>query len=318
MLETHLLESQWQHPLFKETALLILGLLFLTGVAVFPFRNHNANLLKFWHSLQSWLIGAPLVFVLIGSGHPWPIVGLCLGGIFAAKEFFQMTGMYHRNTFVWLTYFSVIGMGLLILNGRKDLFDMVPIVFLGLVCLLPILHNSSKNMIQYISLSFLACNFMGWSFLHLGWILTIESGVYYAIYLVLLTEVCDNTALAVSKISERRRILENIVSNRSIDGLIACWIATLLIGWGMRHLLPDRSPQYWLTTSLVAIMAGGIGGVVLSYIRRDLGVRGTGAFIIGRGGMLDRIERLIFAAPIYFYTLKHIEQFKVLNEWFGN
>lgn len=313
-----MLESQWQHPLFKETALLILGTLFVSGLALFPFRNRSGNYLKAWHSLQSWIVGAPIVFLLVGSGHPWPIVGLCLGAIFACKEFFQMTGMYHRNTFVWLTYFSVIAMGLLILDGQKELFDYAPIVFLGLVCLLPILHNSSKNMIQYISLSFLACNFMGWSFLHLGWILRFDSGVYFAIYLVLLTEICDNTAMAVSKISQRRRIFENVVSNRSIDGLIACWIVTIFVGWGMRHLLPNQSPQYWLTTSLVAIMAGGIGGVVLSYIRRDLGVRGTGAFIIGRGGFLDRIERLIFAAPIYYYALKHIDQFQIFNVWLGD
>ena len=65
--------------------------------------------------------------------------------------------------------------------------------------------------------------------------------------------------------------------------------------------------KYWLTTSLVALLAGGIGGVVLSVIRRDLGIRGRGAFIIGRGGIVDRIERLIFAAPIYYYLLQHID-----------
>lgn len=312
-----MLDSQWQNPLFKETALLILGVLFVSGLVLFPFRNRSGNFLKSWHSLQSWLVGAPIVFLLVGSGDPWPIVGICLAAIFSCKEFFQMTGMYHRNSFVWVTYLSVMVMGYLIPMGERTLYDSMPIVFLGVVCLLPILHNSSKNMIQYIALSFLSFNFMAWGFMHLGWILRIEGGVYLAIYLVLLTEVCDNTAMAVSKISERRRILENVVSNRSIDGLIACWIVTILVGWSMRHLLPDRSPQFWLTTSLVAILAGGIGGVVLSYIRRDLGVRGTGAFIIGRGGFLDRIERLIFAAPIYYYALKHIDKFQVFNEWFG-
>lgn len=304
-----MLQSQWTNPLFKDTAILILGILFVAGAALFPFRNKNANLLKSWHSLQSWLVGAPLVFLLIGSGHPWPYVGLVVCGIFACKEFFQMTGMYHRNTFVWLTYISVIVMGLLIMNGKKELFDYIPVIFLGLVCLLPILHNNSKNMIQYIALSFLACNFMGWAFLHLGWIISLENGPYYAIYLVLLTEVCDNTALAVSKLSERRKILENITSNRTIDGIVVCILVTIFVGWAMRYLLPDRSPKYWLTAGLVSIMAGGIGGVVLSYIRRDLGLRGSGAFIIGRGGILDRIERLIFAAPIYYYILAHIDQF---------
>ena len=77
----------------------------------------------------------------------------------------------------------------------------------------------------------------------------------------------------------------------------------------MRDFLPDSTPKYWLTISLVAIVGGGLGGIVLSWIRRDLGLRETGAFIIGRGGVLDRIERLIFAAPIFYYVLQHIEKF---------
>lgn len=307
------MQAQWDNHLFRETAVLILGILLVSGLTLFPFRNRNTSLLKAWHSLQSWLIGAPIVFLLIGSGHPWPIVGLVLCGIFACKEFFQMTGMYHRNTYVWLTYFSVICMGLAILDFNKPLFDFIPMIFLGLACLLPIIHNESKNMIQYVALSFLACNFMGWAFLHIGWILQGQNGPYYAIYLVLLTEVCDNTALGVSKLFGRKKILENIAANRTIEGIIVCIIVTILVGWSMRHLLPNRSPQYWLTISLVAIFVGGLGGTVLSWIRRDLGLRETGAFIIGRGGILDRIERLIFAAPILYYVLQHIEKFNFFN-----
>lgn len=306
-----MLESQWNHPIFRETVFLICGLVFIGALILFPFRNRNANFLKAWHSLRSWVIGAPLVFLLIGSGHPWPYVGLVVCAVFACKEFFQMTGMYHRNTFVWLTYIAVIIMGYLIMEGHIKLFHAMPMIFLGCVTLLPILHNSSKNMIQYVALSVLACNFIGWAFLHLGLIMRLENGPYYAIYLVLLTEVCDNTALAVSKLFGKYKILDNIAANRTIEGIIVCIVVTILVGWGMRHLLPDRSPQYWLTTSLVAIIAGGLGGVVLSYIRRDLGLRGSGAFIIGRGGILDRIERLIFAAPIYYYVLENIDKIPI-------
>lgn len=303
-----MLQSQWSNEIFRETAILILSVLLLSGLLLFPFRNRNANFLKAWASLQSWLIGAPIVFILIGSGYPWPYVGLTISCIFACKEFFQMTGMYHRNTFVWSTYFSVIAMGLTIMYDNKALFDFIPIILLGVVCLLPLVHNEFKNMIQYASLSFLACHLLAWAFLHLGWIMQGEHGPYYAIYLVLLTEVCDNTALGVSKVWGKFKILSNIASNRTIEGIVICNIVTITIGWGMRHLLPDRSPKYWLTISLVAIIFGGLGGVVLSWIRRDLGLRGSGAFIIGRGGILDRMERLIFAAPALYYILQYIEK----------
>ncbi|MEQ1878813.1 MAG: phosphatidate cytidylyltransferase, partial [Bdellovibrionia bacterium] len=53
----------------------------------------------------------------------------------------------------------------------------------------------------------------------------------------------------------------------------------------------------------VAFLVGSLGDLVLAVIRRDLGVKDRGAFILGRGTLLDLMDRIIFAAPIYYYSI---------------
>jgi phosphatidate cytidylyltransferase len=73
----------------------------------------------------------------------------------------------------------------------------------------------------------------------------------------------------------------------------------------MRHLLPAGAEKFWLVSGLIAGIGGGFGDLVMTVIRRDLGIRDYGVFIIGRGDFLQRMDRLIFVAPIYYYVMKH-------------
>ena len=74
----------------------------------------------------------------------------------------------------------------------------------------------------------------------------------------------------------------------------------------MRNLLPDQSEKYWLASGLIAGLGGGFGDIVMTVIRRDLGIRDYGVFILGRGDFLNRMDRLIFVCPIYYYVMHYI------------
>ena len=99
---------QWSNSIFQQIAVETIAVLVLFAIALFPFRNRNANTLGTWSSLQSWLFSAPVAFALIGGGGNWLIYGMALLGILGVKDFFQITGMYHRSSFVWLTYIAIL------------------------------------------------------------------------------------------------------------------------------------------------------------------------------------------------------------------
>ena len=77
----------------------------------------------------------------------------------------------------------------------------------------------------------------------------------------------------------------------------------MVLAYSMRHLLPDRSEKYWLAAGLIASFGGVVGDLVMSVVRRDAGVKIVGSFILGRGDFLQRMDRLIFVAPIYYIVM---------------
>ena len=88
---------------------------------------------------------------------------------------------------------------------------------------------------------------------------------------------------------------------------MTAFFATLVLAWALRHMLPSPDAIHWMTAGLVAALGGSLGDLVLAVVRRDLGIKDTGAFILGRSDVLDRMDRLIFVAPLYFYSQRFIE-----------
>ncbi|MFM6929154.1 MAG: phosphatidate cytidylyltransferase [Bdellovibrio sp.] len=295
--------AAWESHIYRQTVLIVLSIIFVSGAIVFFFRNKNYYFVQSWASIKSWLIAAPVMFVVMGLPDPWPLILLTCLAILGAKIFFQIMGMFHRSYFVLICYGGIIGLAMSAWYGRLDIYNAMPMIVLGISCLVPLIRNSYKRMIQYISLTLLAFIFLGWSFMHLGLILKFPNGVYQVMYLIILTEFCDNTNLAVGRYIGGWRLFPGINPRRSVGSTLVAVLLTLFLAGSMRFLLPDGSEKYWLSSGLVAALGGFIGDLVMTVVRRDAGMKTVGPFIIGRGDFLHRVDRLIFVAPIYYYVM---------------
>ena len=297
----------WSDPLYRETMYLVVGVLFSVGLLLFPFRNKNPHFQAHWASLKSWLFAAPVLLALCGLQAPGPLIILTLVAMSGAKIFFQMMGMYHRSYFVWLTYLGIIGLALAIHFEFQEIYNIAPMIFLGLICVIPIIRNSPKHMIQYLSLTLMCFSFLGWAFMHLGWIWHLERGPFMVIYLIILTEVCDNMYLLLSRHIGTIKLFSKISPRRNLEAGLIAFALTLVLAFALRHLLPDRSEIFWIASGLVAALGGSLGDLVLSVIRRDLGIKDVGPFIIGRGDLLTIMDRMMFVAPIFYYVMWYLQ-----------
>jgi phosphatidate cytidylyltransferase len=300
-------KSLWDNSIFRETAILVMGSLFAIAVVFFFFRNRSKQTQASWASIKSWLFAAPLLFVTCALPAPWPLVALTLSAILGVKIFFQMLGIYHRSLFVWSTYLGLIGLALAIHFRHTNLYNVAPMIFLATISLIPILTNSADQMIQFVCLTLLGFSFLGWALMHLGWLWDMTGGPFMVIYLIILTEVCDNLHLILSRHIGSIKLFSRISPKRNLEAGIITLFLTIGLAWSLRHLLPVRTIEYWLTAGLVAAWGGSLGDLVLSAIRRDLGIKDVGPFIIGRGDLLMIMDRMIFVAPIFYYALRLIE-----------
>lgn len=303
----------FQDRIFQQTAALILAFLGVSSVLVFLLRKRFAHFMAAWASLKSWIFIAPLLLTMIALPNPWPLVFLVLIGIASAKKFFQMVGIYHRSWFVWATYLAIAGLGYLVYFDELEIYNLSPMIFLGAISLIPLIRNSATNMIQYLALSLLGFIFWGWSFMHLGLLLMMEKGAFVVMYLYLLTEVSDFAALAGNRLFGKHKPFDRISHRVSVEGIILSVVLSLLLAWGMRHLLPDRSEKFWIAAGLTAAVIGRLGGLILSVIRRDLGIKSSGVFIFGRDDIISRTDKLIFVGPMYYYTFLYLQQVEFLK-----
>lgn len=294
----------WSDPIYRQTALIVLSVIFFSGAIVYFLREKNYYFVSAWASIKSWLFFAPLLFVLFGLPKPGPLIVLTLAAVYGAKAFFQIMGMYHRSTFVLLCYAGIYGLALCAWNERRDLYAVMPMIVLSACCLVPLFRNTYQQMIQYISLTLLGFIFLGWSFMHLALLLRFPNGLYQILYLVTLTEFCDNTNLATSYYLRGPKLFSHIDHKRTYLSTLFSFVLTLGLAWVMRSLLPNNADKYWLSAGLVASVGGLFGDLIMMVMRKDAGVKDVGPFIIGRGDFLQRMDRLIFVAPIYYYVMR--------------
>ena len=296
--------------MYQQTAGLIIAFLIFVSVMLFLLQRNSPRFQAAWASLKSWMFAAPMLLVIGGLPFPWTLIFLVFVSVSAIKTFFRMTGMYHRSWFVWITYIFTIGRGFCIHFGWDELYNLMPMIFLLTLSTIPFLRNSATHMIQYCALSLMGFIFFGWGFMHMGKLITMEKGVFITMYIYMLVEFCEAVSLATTRLIGKVKLWDRITTRMSVEGIFTATLMTLLLAWAMRHLLPDRSEAYWVSAGITAAIFGRSGDLFLSVIRKDLGIKPSGVFIIGRDDILSRVDKLVFAAPAFYYVLLLLKELR--------
>ncbi|HMF08364.1 MAG TPA: phosphatidate cytidylyltransferase [Thermoanaerobaculia bacterium] len=124
------------------------------------------------------------------------------------------------------------------------------------------------------------------------------------VFLVLVVELSDVFQYTCGKLWGRRPIAPSISPNKTWEGFVGGILAASAVGTAIWWATPFSVWEAGLM-SLAITLAGFAGGLILSAIKRDRGVKDYGSFIQGHGGMLDRIDSLCFAAPIFFHLTRY-------------
>jgi phosphatidate cytidylyltransferase len=123
-------------------------------------------------------------------------------------------------------------------------------------------------------------------------------------YFVLVVELSDVLQNICDKMLGRHKMTLNLRPDKTWEGSIGGVLLATLIGTGLWWATPF-SPLQSAGMSLAITLMGFAGGLVMSAIKRDRGAKDYGHVLAGHGGIMDRIDSLCFAAPVFFHLTRY-------------
>lgn len=123
-------------------------------------------------------------------------------------------------------------------------------------------------------------------------------------YFILIVQLSDIFQYAWGKLLGQRVIAPKINASRTWEGFVGGALTTAIVGALLWWVTPFRIWEAGCMSFVTAVMASA-GGMTMSAIKRDRGVSDTGTLVQGHAGVLDRIDSICFAAPVFFHLTRY-------------
>ena len=288
------------------------GLLLLAGLILGSLQLAGRDVSSPLRTYRGWLVMIPIVLGTLLLGREATIVGVTLLAAFGFREFARATGLYEDWWMTGIVYLAIVALGAVSLvtdprlgrPGWYGLFMALPAFVIASILLLPVLRNRSQGALQAAALAILGFIYFGWMFMHLGLLANTPNALGYLLFLVFAVEISDVAAFTFGRLLGKRKLREQISPNKTVAGALGALGVSLLLPWLLWFSFPHFGPALLVLTGLIVGIGGQLGDLVISYIKRDIGIKDMGTTIRGHGGILDRVDSMIFVAPIFFHTVR--------------
>jgi phosphatidate cytidylyltransferase len=123
-------------------------------------------------------------------------------------------------------------------------------------------------------------------------------------YFMLIVQISDVLQYVFGNLFGKTKVAPIVSPNKTLEGLIGGGLSTIIIGAAMWWITPF-TPIESAGMAAIIVTMGFLGGLVMSAIKRSLGAKDWGNMIQGHGGMMDRMDSVSFAAPIFFHLTRY-------------
>jgi len=278
----------------------------------------------------------PIVLALILRA-PVPVLAIVAGvvALLTIHEFLKLTESYGVQPMAWPTHlFAGLFFLMLALSGEGEsaLLStgkfLVVLAFTAAIVPFIFLTRAMRGEDLRSGYPAAAASVFAFAYIALPMGMLVQlrqlwAGAFYLLYLLLVVWAGDILAYFVGKSIGRHLMAPRISPKKTWEGAAASLVASIAVGWTLFHYAlplssallrvgliqrrdglfgleqPAMGPVILLT--VILNVAAQLGDLVESLIKRGAGVKDSGAILPGHGGMLDRIDALLFAAPVLWY-----------------
>ncbi len=257
--------------------------------------------------LKRWLtaiVALPLLALLIGKGgRTWFAFFVGLAAAVGLLEYYAL--VLSRETIAARAAGLVLGLGLIVsfyIGGLRMIPAVLVLAFLGCAMIslarfdpqTPVPEMLYKQILGLMYVPFLS-----------GHLILIRDGYQGATWMFFLMAVIiagDSAAYYTGKAFGRRKLSPGISPGKTVEGALGGLAGNLLIGALFKKCcFPEFGWGYWITLIMVMGALGQAGDLFESMLKRSVQLKDSGKIFPGHGGLLDRIDALLFAAPALYY-----------------
>lgn len=253
----------------------------------------------------SWLVLVPLIVLPILLGRLWTIGALGLLSVFAYREFARATGFFRHRA---LSATVVLGIGLMVFAAADHwygFFVALPSLVVSLIVIVAVFADEPKGYLQRVALAIFAFALFGVCLGHVGYLANDQNYRPLLLLILLCVELNDVFAFCCGKLVGRQKLAPRTSPGKTWGGAIGAFVLTTVlfaaIGASVFAGTALAAPVHLVTMGALLSFTGQLGDLVISSVKRDLGVKDMAATIPGHGGLLDRFDSLLFVGPALFH-----------------
>ena len=259
------------------------------------------------------LTGGVFVISVIGSMLWHPLAFFAVMGIYTTiglHEFYRMT-IPHRNHFLYivagLALYALVALVLLSYLEQHFLLLTVPLFFLIMIIELFNKNGSWKNLAfyllayLYIALPFGLLN----AFFYLN---SPQIDFTLPVSLFVLVWINDIFAYLSGTFFGRHKLFERVSPKKTWEGALGGLAFAMTAAWAFSQLSELFTLPVWLLYAALLVVTATFGDLVESMLKRNMGVKDSGTIFPGHGGVLDRFDAVLFAAPFAYVFLIFVTQ----------
>lgn len=301
-------EAMWDHPATVGIAICVLTMLTISGCLLFLLQRSGGDALRdAWHRWKSWTWLSLMIMVPILLGGFWTVIGVMLLSLGCYREFARATGLMREKIISLTVTVGILVLTFATLDHYDRLFFATGVLTVGLISIVTIPFDRPEGFIQRTALGVSGFLLFGFSLSYLGYF-TNDVDYRPRLLLVFLAVAANDIyAYCFGRLMGRKKILPRTSPGKTIAGSVGALIATTLTVVTAGHFVfQGTAVDHWALLAFLGMLIsilGQVGDLLISSMKRDLGLKDIGQVIPGHGGLLDRFDSMILVPPTVFHFL---------------
>jgi phosphatidate cytidylyltransferase len=263
--------------------------------------------------VKAWWIMIAVIAAALLAGRPATILLFAFISFASLREFITVTPTHRADhAALLLSFFVVLPMQywLVWIDWYGFFSILIPVYAFLVLPVVAAIFGDSTNFLARTAESQWGVAISVYCISHVPAILTLDIPGYrdrtqlLVAFLLIVVQVSDVLQYCWGKLLGRHKIAPKLSPSKTVEGFVGGVACATLLGAAMWRITPF-SPLQAGGMALVCTLMAFCGGLVMSAIKRDRGVKDWGHMIEGHGGMLDRMDSVAFSAPIFFHLTRY-------------